>query len=491
MEAARPVVVFVSGPNWGSLTGAAPFDQNVFKNALRIADMREDFEVGYDQAGSSSADPRDFEPGKEDEKMRAAGKIGTAPPGQGVDWTDKKSVEKSHWFAGYVQRLKGIALSKSQDKTVTLIIFLCVEGGPITQLEQQKIGEIVREAKADNAMKGITKEIEISLVSYKMFVDKYDKPMELADPTIPELFEQLNLSKYSAHFTSEGYAQLSDLQDLSDEEELDGLISGAGMKKPEAKRLRKGLSKNLIPEGVPGQPATASAAQVAAKTPCSHGAAGGSQQQPAKKAERRASHATAAAAAPAAERVAWGRHHAQLRVSADDAAILNYHEGIYPAAAVGSGPPVLGLSYELEVLSCGKNSSIYIGVASAEYEPESVRDCNDAPASHMYSAGGNGCCYEGKGGRSGHCLPQDFALRYRNSGAIQAGDRFRVEVNIEAKAFCVWKNGDNLGQFSATENNYVAVSEGPWLPCVSLGQAEDSVRLSKVSLPIEPEPKPT
>ena len=275
MEAARPVVIFVSGPNWGSLTGAEPFDQNVFENGLRIADMREDFEVGYDQAGSSSADPRDFEPGKEDEKMRAAGKIGTAPPGQGVDWTDKKSVEKSHWFAGYVQRLKGIALSKSQDKTVTLIIFLCVEGGPITQLEQQKIGEIVREAKADNAMKGITKEIEISLVSYKMFVDKYDKPMELADPTIPELFEQLNLSKYSDHFTSEGYAQLSDLQDLSDEEELDGLISGAGMKKPEAKRLRKGLSKNLIPEGVPGQPAAASAAQVTTTTPRSHGAAGG------------------------------------------------------------------------------------------------------------------------------------------------------------------------------------------------------------------------
>jgi hypothetical protein len=64
MEAARPVVIFVSGPNWGSLTGAAPFDQNVFENGLRIADMREDFEVGYDQAGSSSADPRDYGPGQ-------------------------------------------------------------------------------------------------------------------------------------------------------------------------------------------------------------------------------------------------------------------------------------------------------------------------------------------------------------------------------------------------------------------------------------------
>ena len=77
-QAPRPFFVLVSAPNWGSLTGREPFIHDVFAKGNAIAAARADFEVGYDQAGSSSADPGDYEPGMEDPKMRAQGKIGTA-----------------------------------------------------------------------------------------------------------------------------------------------------------------------------------------------------------------------------------------------------------------------------------------------------------------------------------------------------------------------------------------------------------------------------
>ena len=87
---------------------------------------------------------------------------------------------------------------KSQDADISKINFVCIEGGPITQLEQQHIGEIVREAKADNAQKGIYKDFEVVVKSYKGFLEDFDKPMEQLDATIEVAFEKIKLSQYSA-----------------------------------------------------------------------------------------------------------------------------------------------------------------------------------------------------------------------------------------------------------------------------------------------------
>eukprot|EP01047_Picozoa_sp_COSAG01_P050621 COSAG01_NODE_5134_length_4461_cov_6.780834_3_plen_131_part_00 len=48
----------------------------------------------------------------------------------------------------------------------------------------------------------------------------------------------------------------------------------------------------------------------------------------------------------------WGHHHAQLDLCAEDAAIISFREGKYSAAAVGGGPAVPNLDFEVEILSC-------------------------------------------------------------------------------------------------------------------------------------------
>ena len=54
------------------------------------------------------------------------------------------------------------------------------------------------------------------------------------------LLTTAGLAAYGAHFAAEGYSFVSDLLE-ADEEDLEELIQGSGMKKPEGKRLRKAL----------------------------------------------------------------------------------------------------------------------------------------------------------------------------------------------------------------------------------------------------------
>ena len=71
-----------------------------------------------------------------------------------------------------------------------------------------------------------------------------------------DLLASIRLSAYIAHFADEGYTYVSDLIE-ADEEEMEGLINGSGMKKPEVKRFRKSLAALCIDAALPGDAAGA------------------------------------------------------------------------------------------------------------------------------------------------------------------------------------------------------------------------------------------
>ena len=83
--ASRTLVLVASCPNRASATlGGKTFDQEVMKLMVVMVSATDNMRSIYDQAGSSSADPADYEPGQESAAMRAHGRIGTAKQGKGV-----------------------------------------------------------------------------------------------------------------------------------------------------------------------------------------------------------------------------------------------------------------------------------------------------------------------------------------------------------------------------------------------------------------------
>ena len=114
--------------------GGRVFDQPVMKLMVIIGAARPDVQIIYDQAGSSSADVRDYEPGKESAAMRAKGHIGTARRGKGVDWGKRESVRGSIWFVGYQMRVKAGIEMALQDDRYDEVVVLCIKGGVITQV---------------------------------------------------------------------------------------------------------------------------------------------------------------------------------------------------------------------------------------------------------------------------------------------------------------------------------------------------------------------
>ena len=88
----RTLFLVASCPSHASaLLGGEVFDQPVMKLMVIIASATDDLRAIYDQAGSSSADVRDYEPGQESAAMRALGQIGTARRGKGVVWSDHRA----------------------------------------------------------------------------------------------------------------------------------------------------------------------------------------------------------------------------------------------------------------------------------------------------------------------------------------------------------------------------------------------------------------
>ena len=133
--AGRTLFLVASCPAHASAKlGGRVFDQPVMKLMVFIGAARPDVQIIYDQAGSSSADVRDYEPGKESAAMRAKGKIGTARRGKGVDWGKRESVRGSIWFVGYQMRVKAGIEMALQDDRYDEVVVLCIKGGVITQV---------------------------------------------------------------------------------------------------------------------------------------------------------------------------------------------------------------------------------------------------------------------------------------------------------------------------------------------------------------------
>jgi hypothetical protein len=86
----------------------------------------------------------------------------------------KKQIFKlTEWWNGYQSSVKAIVKIESQGFGGTLNV-TCIEGGPITQLEAAEMPRIMEEAKSDCSMSGIAVRYQITKMSYRDFVAKYE-----------------------------------------------------------------------------------------------------------------------------------------------------------------------------------------------------------------------------------------------------------------------------------------------------------------------------
>jgi DNA segregation ATPase FtsK/SpoIIIE-like protein len=135
----RELVVVVSSP------GKTLEQEEVMKMVEATAETHADLIFGYDWAGSSTQDPRDG----------------------GVDWSDPDSVAESFWFKGFRERVKGQVLALAQ--LGYQLRLLCIEGGPISQLEARTMATMRAEIVADLQRKGYTPAVSTQLVSFNDF----------------------------------------------------------------------------------------------------------------------------------------------------------------------------------------------------------------------------------------------------------------------------------------------------------------------------------
>ena len=108
--------------------------------------------LGYDWANSSSADERDS---------------------VSIDWKDSTSVAKSFWFKGYCERVKGQLLLMAQ-LPFTRVEVVCIEGGPISQLEARSMDKLTTDVQNDLATKGLQAQLDVSTISFAEFKQRFN-----------------------------------------------------------------------------------------------------------------------------------------------------------------------------------------------------------------------------------------------------------------------------------------------------------------------------
>jgi serine/threonine protein kinase len=135
----RELVVVVSSP------GKTLEQEEVMKMVEATAETRTDLIFGYDWEGSTAQDSRDTS----------------------TDWGDPDSVEQSFWFKGFRERVKGQVLVLAQQGFA--LRMLCIEGGPVSQLEARTMAVIRAEAIADLQTKGHTPNIATQRISFEAF----------------------------------------------------------------------------------------------------------------------------------------------------------------------------------------------------------------------------------------------------------------------------------------------------------------------------------
>ena len=142
----RPDGAHYSHPEKGFLVVSAPEQtlqgDPVQRKVLEISNKRVDMTCGFDWKGSSTQDSRDKD----------------------VNWASAKDVLNSYWFKSYEGRIKGIATAAFQ--TFTSIELVCIEGGPISRVEQMEMPMIKMEIEEDLGRFGVSG-VDLKLESFK------------------------------------------------------------------------------------------------------------------------------------------------------------------------------------------------------------------------------------------------------------------------------------------------------------------------------------
>eukprot|EP01043_Picozoa_sp_COSAG02_P062312 COSAG02_NODE_8565_length_2522_cov_2.349979_2_plen_608_part_00 len=147
----KPIVM--SCPEKGTLDpfGDGPYEELVMDKVMELQQC-DKVKMGFDRAGTSTAVP-------EDKPL--------------FDSNDPANIRLTRWFYGYKTSAKRILQVESQGFQGQIVV-ICIEGGPITKVEAEEMGQIVEDAKADARMSGIKPRIKIVQLSYHDFLREYD-----------------------------------------------------------------------------------------------------------------------------------------------------------------------------------------------------------------------------------------------------------------------------------------------------------------------------
>jgi poly [ADP-ribose] polymerase 10/14/15 len=143
--------------------------EQVMEYVEAVAKLRDDLIFGYDWAGSSTGEVRDE---------------GT------VDWSDPDSVKHSFWFTSYKGQIKAEVKTLVQLSSVSKLVLLCIEGGPITQLEAATMRQLKDEVSADLRSKNVIANIAVEIVPFVAFKSRFPPRAAPLASLIPTYWKQ-------------------------------------------------------------------------------------------------------------------------------------------------------------------------------------------------------------------------------------------------------------------------------------------------------------
>eukprot|EP01048_Picozoa_sp_COSAG05_P002455 COSAG05_NODE_101_length_19100_cov_24.260144_8_plen_357_part_00 len=200
--------VVVSCPEWGSLKldGSGPYDQEVTTMLTKLQEEGR-IRIAFDRAGTSNASKEDTD------AFAAAITLQKAGTGGGSWMTPIKGTK---WFQTYKGGVKKALTMIQQERPGALLIVLCINGGPITQVEQLEMAAILSDAKTDAAKSGVSLLTELRTMSYHAFLKSYDSEWHWTD-TVPTKLQPV-LQGVKGFLDEQGFESLDDFPDGLDEE---------------------------------------------------------------------------------------------------------------------------------------------------------------------------------------------------------------------------------------------------------------------------------
>eukprot|EP01049_Picozoa_sp_SAG25_P002190 SAG25_NODE_112_length_14924_cov_13.606476_6_plen_544_part_00 len=175
--------IVMSCPEFGTLdwNGGPPYTQHVMDKVNELR-QRGKLHGGFDRAGSSNTDPRDQEIWPKIFKTK-----GKQSLYETNDTNRRDLIKSTYWFTGYRSAVKAQMILECQTFGGTLDV-ICIQGGPITDVEHEEMEAIVQEAICDAAKNKIQTNIQLKKVSYNDFLLEYD-PRSFAFETRKQMQE--------------------------------------------------------------------------------------------------------------------------------------------------------------------------------------------------------------------------------------------------------------------------------------------------------------